>query len=316
LKILALRGGALGDLILTLPTFREIRKAYPDAEIELLGVFPQARLALPEYVDRVERVDAIEFAPLFVQNELPESLSSRLNRFDLAVNLFADPNSVISRNLIAAGIKKVVGGLKQLSEERHAVHQLAGLLEPLGLRLRDPVPALAIGPCPAHTSRFGFHPGSGSAQKNWPVRRWAELIRQCAGLFNEILLVGGEADGAVVREFLSLCGCPRLKTILEADLVDLCRALSGCSIFAGHDTGVTHLAAAVGTPTVALFGPTNPNVWAPLGTHVRVVRSPTAKMDAIRVEDVVAALKSACIFHPPRRMKNAHSGDPPSADRG
>lgn len=293
LKILGLRGGALGDLVLTLPALREIRNAYPDAEIELLGVLPQARLAVPEYVDRVERVDAIKFAPLFAQDEFPESLRNRLSRFDLAVNFFADPNSVISRNLIAAGVKKVVGGLKQPSTEMHAVHFLAGVLEPLGLTLRDPVPALAVGPRPAHSSRFAFHPGSGSADKNWPVSRWAELIRQCDGLFDDFLLVGGEADGVVVREFLSICEGPRLKTLLGADLAELSRALNACGVFAGHDTGVSHLAAAIGTPTVALFGPTAPNIWAPLGRNVRVVRSPTAKMDPIQVEEVVAAVVAA-----------------------
>jgi ADP-heptose:LPS heptosyltransferase len=290
LKILELRGGALGDLILTLPALLEIRKAYPDAEIELLGVLPQARLAMPEYVDRVVRVDAIEFAPLFAQDELPESLRNRLNRFDLAVNFFADPNSVISRNLIAAGIKIVVGGPKQPPAETHAVHYLAGVLEPLGLTLRDPVPVLASGPRPAHSSRFAFHPGSGSARKNWPISRWAKLIQQCDGLFDEFFLVGGEADGAVVREFLSASQCRRLKTVLGADLTELCRVLNACTVFAGHDTGVSHLAAAIGIPTVVLFGLTDPNIWAPLGEHVRVVRSPTAKMDAIQVEDVVAAV--------------------------
>jgi heptosyltransferase III len=293
LKILTLRGGALGDLILTLPALREIRKAYPWAEVELLGVLPQAWLAMPEYVDRVARLDAVEFAPLFLEGELPQALRDRLSRFDLAVNFLADPDSVITRNLIAAGIKTVVGGPKQPSAETHAVRYLAAVLDPLGLTLRDPVPALAIGQFPDNSSRLAFHPGSGSAQKNWPVSCWAELIQQCEGLFNDFLLIGGEADEAVVQEFMACCESARVTTFLGADLADLSLALKSCSAFVGHDSGVSHLAAAVGTPTAVLFGPTNPNIWAPLGSQVCVVRSPNGRMDSIQVDDVVAAITGA-----------------------
>jgi heptosyltransferase-3 len=290
LKILVLRGGALGDLILTLPALREIRRAYPDARIELRGVFPQGKLATPEYVDRVERVDAAELAPLFVDEELPQSLRDRLNRFDLAVSFFADSSSVITRNLIRAGVRTVVGGPKRSSAATHAVYYLASVLEPLGLTLSDPVPALAVGPRPARAARLAFHPGSGSPQKNWPVARWVELIRQCESLFEDFLLIGGETDGDVVRAFLAHSDCRRLKTLLGEDLVELSGALNACTAFAGHDTGVSHLAAAVGTPTIALFGPTNPNVWAPLGRHVQVIRAPGGTMESIPVRDVVAAL--------------------------
>jgi ADP-heptose:LPS heptosyltransferase len=293
-KILGLRGGALGDLILTLPVLREIRQAFPDAEVELLGVLPQARLAMPEYVDQVERVDSIEFAPLFAASELPQALRKRLNRFDLAVNFFADPDSVITRNLIAAGIRAVVGGPKQPSAETHAVYHLASVLEPLGLTLRDTVPALAIEPSPpGYSSRLAFHPGSGSVQKNWPVDCWTELIQRFEGRFNDFFLIGGEADEAVVEEFVACCQSPRVTTLLGADLAELSQALNACTVFVGHDTGISHLAAAVGVPTVALFGPTNPDIWAPLGSHVRVVRAPTGKMDSIAVDDVVAAVTAA-----------------------
>ena len=290
MKILVLRGGALGDLILTLPALRQIRRAYPDARIELRGVLPQAKLATPEYVDRVERVDAAELAPLFVNEELPQSLRDHLNRFDLAVSFFADASSVITRNLIRAGVRAVVGGPNRSSTETHAVYYLATVLEPLRLTLTDPVPALAVGPRPARGARLAFHPGSGSPQKNWPVARWVELIRQCESIFESFLLIGGEADGDAVRAFLAHSDCRRLKTLLGADLVELSGALNACTAFAGHDTGVSHLAAAVGTPTVALFGPTDPNVWAPLGSHVQVIRAPGGTMESIPVRDVVAAL--------------------------
>jgi heptosyltransferase-3 len=281
LKILVLRGGALGDLILTLPVLAEIRESYPNAEVVLLGILPQARLAAPGFVDRVERIDAPDLLPIFVEGWLPDVVRNRLQGFDLAINLFCDPGSVIARNLAAAGVKRVLAGSSQMRPGVHAVLQLADVLGPLGLTLRDPVPRLAVGPKPGKSNTFAFHVGSGSAQKNWPIDHWTELTQQLDGFFDDFLLVGGEADDQVVREFRARCRIPRLRTLLNASLTDVCQALNECAVFVGHDTGVTHLAAAVGIPTIALFGPTNPNIWAPLGEHVSVLQSPDGLMSSI-----------------------------------
>ena len=135
-----------------------------------------------------------------------------------------------------------------------------------------------------------FHVGSGSPQKNWPIDRWIELIQRLEGVFSDFLLVGGEADDKVVCEFRTRCQVRNLRILLNQDLADLSQALNRCAVFVGHDTGVTHLAAAVGTPTAALFGPTDPNVWAPLGEHVRVVQSPDGTMASIQPEKVAAAV--------------------------
>jgi heptosyltransferase III len=288
LRILVLRGGALGDLIFTLPVLSEIRKSYSDAEVVLLGILPQARLAKPELVDRVERLDAPELLPIFVDGMLPEIVQSWLAGFDLAVIFMADPGGVIARNLAAAGVKQVIACSRSRRSEVHAVFELADVLGPLGLELRDPVPRLTIGPKPAHSATLGFHVGSGSPQKNWPIDHWLALAQRLDGLFDDFLLVGGEADDKVVHQFLARCNIPRLRTLLNADLPDLCRALNECAVFIGHDTGVTHLAAAVGTPTVALFGPTNPHLWAPLGEHVSIVRGPDTLMTSISVNATVA----------------------------
>jgi heptosyltransferase III len=287
LKILVLRGGALGDLILTLPLLREIREGYPNVEVVLLGIFPQARLAVPEFVDRVKRIDAPDWVPIFVEGMLPDFVRNWLKDFDLAINLLSDPGSIIARNLAAAGVKRVLAGTSQMRPGVHAVLQLADVLGPLGLTLRDPVPRLAVGPKPIKSATFGFHVGSGSAHKNWPIDHWTELTQQLDSFFDDFLLVGGEADDQVVRQFRARCRIPRLRTLLNASLEDVCQALNGCTVFVGHDTGVTHLAAAVGTPTIALFGPTNPKIWAPLGEHVSALQSSDGLMSSISPTQVV-----------------------------
>jgi heptosyltransferase-2 len=291
LKILVLRGGALGDLILTFPVLGEIRKSYPDAEVLLLGRFPQARLADPEYADRVERIDAPDLLPLFEDAPLPEIVRNRLGGFDLVISYLSDPDAIIARNLSAGGAKRVITRSSRMRSGVHAVFQLAEVLRSLGLSLHDPVPRLSVERKSAPSSKLGFHVGSGSPKKNWPIQQWTELTQRLDGFFSDFLLIGGEADDEAVREFRARCGVGRLETLLNASLMDLCQALNGCMVFLGHDSGVTHLAAAVGTPTVALFGPSDARVWAPLGDHVRVVRSPDGLMKSIRVETAAEACR-------------------------
>jgi heptosyltransferase III len=280
----------MGDLILTLPVLREIRKGFPNPNLELWGIFPQARLAAPEFVHRIERLDAPDLVPLFVDAPLSQVVRNKLDGFDLAISFLSDPDGVVERNLAAAGVRRVIACTTRMRPKVHAVFQLAEVLGQLGLSLYDPIPRLAVGPKPAPSLTFGFHVGSGSPQKNWPIDRWIELIQRLEGVFSDFLLVGGEADDKVVCEFLARCRVRSLRTLLNQGLLDLCQALNGCAVFVGHDTGVTHLAAAVGTPTVALFGPTDPNVWAPLGKHVTVVRSPDGTMASLRL----AAVTETC----------------------
>jgi heptosyltransferase III len=289
-RILVLRGGALGDLVLTLPVLEEIRRSYPSAEVTLFGIFPQARLATPEFVDRVDRLDAADLVPLFVDGPMPWPIRRRLQGFDLAISFLSDPTAIIARNLAAAGIKQVVTSTDKTSSHVHAVFRLANVLGPLGLTLRNPVPRLAGGPKTSKFVRFGFHLGSGSPRKNWPIDQWVELTERLDDCFDDFLLVGGETDDQLVREFRKRRRQPRLETLLHATLADLCQALKDCTIFVGHDTGVAHLAAALGVPTVALFGPTDAAIWAPLGEHVRVILSPNGLMESIEVRNVFECL--------------------------
>jgi hypothetical protein len=154
-----------------------------------------------------------------------------------------------------------------------------------------------------------IHPGSGSPAKNWPDERWLELVAQLDGPF---LLVLGEAErkrwtGAMVGRFRSAARA----TVEVADslaLPELAVALARCRLFFGHDSGVSHLAAALGTPCALLFGPTEPSMWAPPGAHVHVIRR-GALLDSIAVEDVVEALprfRSIAACQRPKQSGSLH----------
>jgi hypothetical protein len=108
--------------------------------------------------------------------------------------------------------------------------------------------------CPLEDRRFvAIHPFSGSPRKNWPTENFCELARRLEQI-------------ASVEWCIELNGEHRIP-----DLWDLACWLAKARLYVGNDSGITHLAAAVGTPVVAWFGPTDPAVWAPRGEHVIAV---------------------------------------------
>ena len=279
----------MGDLLLTLPVLDAIRSNFPRSFIEVWGIRPQVDLL--QSVDRVNRLDALGLAPLFVRGTMPPVLRRRLSEFDVAVSFLSDPDGVVAQNLAFAGVQRVIRSSPTMRPGMHAVYQLASVLEPLGLELRDPVPRLKIGRDQIQKPLLGFHPGSGSRAKNWPLGHWTDFIEKIESKFEGLLLIGGEADDEVIQAFRLCWRGPAIESVVRQNLWDLARALTRCTIFVGHDTGVAHLAAAVQTPTVVLFGPTDPNVWRPLGSHVKTVCGDEGRMDAISVTAVLEAVQ-------------------------
>ena len=130
------------------------------------------------------------------------------------------------------------------------------------------------------------HPGSGSPQKNWPLSRWVELCRWLhADHHAELLIITGEADGPAATAL-----APFGTSAHQLPLAQLVARLTQCRRFLGHDSGISHLAAACGVPSVLLFGPTDPALWAPPAPHVTVIRRGPSLAE-ISLADVQAALR-------------------------
>jgi ADP-heptose:LPS heptosyltransferase len=144
---------------------------------------------------------------------------------------------------------------------------------------------------------LAVHPGSGSPTKNWPADRYADLVaRVSSGC--PWLLVEGPADAEAARALRGIPGAVRLR---ETPSRVLGAVLSLAGAYVGNDSGVSHLAAAWGAPTVALFGPTDPRLWAPEAPAGKVIRGAGSRLDAISVEAVetaVARLRSGEPEHP------------------
>ncbi len=134
---------------------------------------------------------------------------------------------------------------------------------------------------------LAIHPGSGGREKCWPLDRFRELARRAGGqcLF---LLGPAECDRWPVREIESLGR--EFPTLANPSLDALAGVLAGAAAYAGNDSGVSHLAAAVGTRTLALFGPSRADHFAPVGPAVTVLARD--RFETLAVSDVLSALET------------------------
>lgn len=278
-KILVLRGGALGDFLVTLPVLALLRSRWPAARLELIGNATAAQLALNRHlIDAVHSQHAAKWNALYGAAPLPDELAVWLKDFDLVISYWPDPEGELRRHFPRrAGQTFLFAGA--LPALHPAAAHFCEPLSTLGLATRE-----FIYPLAAHQSVENFvaiHPGSGSSTKNWPIGHWRQLAEALSHEFGaRLLVVSGEADTAAASALAGL-GTPLRNLPLE----DLVHRLAGAALFIGHDSGVSHLAAACGAPCLLLFGPSDPATWAPPAPHVRVIRR-GPNLSAISVADV------------------------------
>jgi heptosyltransferase-3 len=132
-----------------------------------------------------------------------------------------------------------------------------------------------------------IHPGSGAPRKNWPADRFASLVERLTAA-QPFLLVEGPADAEAAAPASRLPSAVRARDLPPRVLGAM---LARAGLYVGNDSGVSHLAAAWGTPVLALFGPTDPAQWAPVGPRVSVLRAQDEKMDSLGLEDVERAAR-------------------------
>lgn len=289
-RALVIRGGALGDFLLTLPVLAALREAEPDAHLEVLAYPGIAALARAGGL--VDGVRSIEYGPLagfFTRGPAADpALRAYFASFDLVISYLYDPDGMFAENLRAAGVRRLVEGPHRAGGGAHAIDQLAAPLAELGLPLSARAVHLGIAPDRGVRPSVFLHPGSGSAAKNWAPENWRTLasrwLEDDPGL--QLAIVGGEADAAALSMLRDLGAPDRVRYLENLPLPDLAAALGGGLLYLGHDTGISHLAAAVGTPSLLLFGPTDPGVWAPPHSQVRVLRAPGGRLDALSPETV------------------------------
>lgn len=296
LNVLLVRAGALGDLLLMRRAIAGLKAR--GHRVSLLAPFPQAHALLgpgPAAVDEVLDWGDPAFLPLLAGEDSREpGLAARFAAFGACI-AYTRQDHLVER--LARHIATVI----QEPPEPVGAHAAEWLARPARALGAEP-PAVpsdleATEPEAAQGEAFlrdrlapGFvaiHPGSGASAKNWPTEGFASLIEGLGG--HPWLLVEGPADVAAVA---GLAGQGRCVPARHLPLRMLGSVLRRAGLFVGNDSGVTHLAAAWGAPTLALFGPTDPATWSPVGRRVAVARSPAASMTDLSLAEVRRAART------------------------
>lgn len=294
-KILVIRGGAIGDFILTLPALAALRQQFPAAHLEVLGYPHIVQLAeAGGLVNRVQAIEARGLASFFARGgELPEDLRDYFSEFNIIISYLYDPDGIFQENVQRCSPGQFIVGPHRPDESArtHATRVFLQPLERLAIFDADEVPRLALVPRPSTCDPvLALHPGSGSERKNWPEQKWAELIAQVLAMTSvNLLLVGGEAEGERLQKLVAALPPTRVTVARNLPLAELARRLQGCVGFVGHDSGITHLAAALGLPCVVLWAHTVEEIWRPQGERVQILRE-TAGLHNLGVARVMAEL--------------------------
>jgi heptosyltransferase III len=296
-NILVLRGGALGDLIVTLPALELLRRRWPEARIEMVGNAVAADIAVQRgLITAAHSQHDRRWSALFNEVPLPPELCSWLSAFDLVVSYWPDHDGQLQRRFPIHHGQIFLSAAAMPSCAPAAAHYCAPLRQ-LGLEPRE----LWFRISPTVVERNGpitIHPGSGSLRKNWRAENWLTLAAQLPAPVSIIL---GDAETETRRDIAvttadmfesSAAKNIGVQLLRQRPLAELIDHLAQCRLFLGHDSGISHLAAGCGSPCVLLFGPTDPRIWAPPAPNVRVLRR-ADDLNAMAVADVREAALAA-----------------------
>jgi hypothetical protein len=268
LKRLLIRPGAIGDFLLSLPALEALQS--DDTEVWAAS----KNLSLARFADRTRSIAStgLDLAGL-PGVDPPAALWKDLQNFDSIISWYGT-NRPEFRQAVAGLPFHFLTAVPGEGTGLHAADYYMRQAAEIGGCTREAIPRLD---CPQGDGGYAaIHPFSGSPRKNWPLDRYLELGRLIERQMPVKWVVEPGSRGI---EGVDLA--PPMD-----DLYELACWLARARVYIGNDSGITHLAAAAGTRVVALFGPTDPTVWAPRGSNVTIV----APMEAIGVEEVKNAV--------------------------
>jgi ADP-heptose:LPS heptosyltransferase len=277
MRTLVVHVGGIGDFLLACPAIRRLAE---DGPVEILGHRVRAGLAVAAgFAQAAHDLDAVDFDSALTAPTL--RLRSLLERFDSAVVWMKDAGE-IERTFGRCGINdvRVCPGLPP---EDWTAHASDYYLSSLGFQCAAPDTGPLLKDAFSEPANDGsapsydvvIHPGSGGKRKNWPLDRFLALATMLTNQGRSVTWSLGPAEEDTQLPAQS-------RTTKPCSLRELARRLASACLYIGNDSGITHLAAAVGCPTLAIFGPTNPRIWAPLGPHVQIIQgSPWPEVDAV-----------------------------------
>ena len=298
--VVMIHPGALGDVLLAVPAMRWLRSRFPDHRLVLCaGPEVSSLLTTCDIVDEWASLQAREAASLFAESgQLAPRWQEWLSSCDLALGWMQDAEGTFAARLQSFGARQAIVR-SPFSDDLKAIHQSDRFLEIFGEDPGESVEGFSpsggstLGP-PAqeYLRQWGFsdsatlvfiHPGSGSRAKCVGLEILVSVVEAIQDKGAIPVILEGPADQIQVEGLLH--ALPTQPFVLKGlDLVTIAGLLVQGRLFIGHDSGLTHLAALVGIPTVALFGPTDPERWAPRGAQVTILTGgPSLEIQASQV---------------------------------
>jgi hypothetical protein len=263
MRRLLIRPGAIGDCILSFPALRRLRTEYTELWVR------SAVVPLVDFVDTVRPIASTGLDLVGVGDlEMPAQLADSLRSFDSVVSWYGANRPLFREALLSVGVPcEFHTALPPADFAGHATDFFAQQVgAPFGL-----IPHIDVEPVSQRETVI-IHPFSGSTRKNWPLDSYRDVAKRLPLKAEWVCGPEEQLPDAVRFE----------------NLAELAAWIAGARLYLGNDSGITHLAAAAGTPVVAIFGPSSPDMWAPRGSNVNVLHS--NPLETLQVGEVLDAV--------------------------
>lgn len=289
-SLLIIHQGALGDLVMSLPALYSLRKFHAGpwtiaGNQEILSLLDNRF-----YAQRTISIHQKDWARFYQEDgRLPEKFGRFLCSFAKAYVFSAHQPEIWIRGLTRAGVKKIcwIPSFPEVQQGFNLQSLQRKHLDSENIPWR--VPEKTIFPIAEDLQKareylqkksrleegqplWAIHPGSGSPHKNWPLERFLETAEKLREN-NQVqpIFLSGPVEQETDSISISAIQTRGFPIIKNQSLPVLAGILSYCSGYLGNDSGISHLAAALGIPTLVIFGPTDPAFWSPQGTAVKIL---------------------------------------------
>ncbi|MBU0477426.1 glycosyltransferase family 9 protein [bacterium] len=296
-RILIIRGGGIGDFILTLPAIYALRKCYSNSYIEVMTHLRFFKLVENKfYANSAYSIDQAAISQFFLQGGNVSIMKDYFKSFDLILSYLPDKEGIFQENLERVNKKKIIfhASFPDTQTKQHIIDYLLIPVKNLGIKIDINRPQIFLKDEHKDWANSFFadnklvdkvlavHPGSGSLKKCWDVQNFANVINWWMDKHGKVLIICGEADEQIIGECKNLLLDEKFVIAKHIELVNLASLIARCNWYIGNDSGITHLAAAVGIKTVALFSKTDPNIWGPRGENAKIVKTDNLSLDKIK----------------------------------
>jgi len=292
-KVLFFKPGAIGDLLHTLPALKALRKKFPSAHVTVvLSPGLESLIQGTPVADRVQVFDKSKIKGHLV-NFIDFGLRIRDEHYDLFIDMQPSMRSMVLRWLCGARhilVYRKHNGSKAGDRRLHAAENFLETLRSLGIdgsvdNIELPVTPAALKNIDQFLSErriddnrpliaLNCSVGAARPARNWFPERFAALAdRMIDELGAQVIFVGGNEDRELVRSVMVDMKKKAVSAAGDLSISDSAALLARCNCLVSADTGPLHLAAAVQTPVVGLFGSTDPRRTGPIGRGHQVIRS-------------------------------------------